>query len=217
MSDAGQLEIPSWVGSLETFRRWLDSDLVPEDGRVCYLEGKVWIDISKEQLFSHVLVKTEFTVVLGRLVKEEKLGLFLGDGALFCSVDADIAAKADATFVSTASLVDRVRLIEGKEGGYVELEGAPDMMLEVVSQSSVRKDYEILRKGYWDAGVREYWLVDARKEPLRFDLLQHTANGYRAAVKKDDWVKSKVFARSFRLIKGANRLVGHSEFTLQIR
>jgi hypothetical protein len=31
-----------------------------------------------------VLVKTEFAVVLGSLVKEAKLGLFLGDGALVC-------------------------------------------------------------------------------------------------------------------------------------
>jgi Uma2 family endonuclease len=113
-------------------------------------------------------------------------------------------------------LLDRVRLIEGKEGGFVEMEGAPHMMLEVVGQSSVRKDNEWLRKSYWEAGVREYWLVDARGETPRFDLLQHTTTGYRAVAKKEGWVKSKVFGRSFRLTRQINHL-GNPEFTLDVR
>src|SRR5256885_8764701 len=53
------------------------------------------------------------------------------------------------------------------EEGYLELEGTPDMVLEVVSESSVQKDTKRLRQLYWQAGIREYWLVDARREPDR--------------------------------------------------
>jgi Uma2 family endonuclease len=49
-----------------------------------------------------------------------------------------------------------VRLIEGKRGGYTEIQGSPDMVLEVVSDSNVHKDYELLRRAYWEAGIREY-------------------------------------------------------------
>jgi hypothetical protein len=44
-------------------------------------------------------------------------------------------------------------LIEGKEEGHVELEGSLDMVLEVVSASSVHKDTVVLRRAYWQAGM----------------------------------------------------------------
>src|SRR5438105_4589106 len=77
----------------------------------------------------------------------------------------------------------RVRLIEGADGGYVELQGTPEMVLEVISRSSEKKDTVVLMKAYWEAGIPEYWLVDARKEPLKFDILRHTSRGYVAARK----------------------------------
>jgi Uma2 family endonuclease len=109
-----------------------------------------------------------------------------------------------------------VRLIEGKQGGYLELEGSPDMVLEVISTSSVRKDTVIMRQAYWEAGIREYWLVDARREPLKFDILRHTPKGYAATRKQDGWMKSAVFGKSFRLTQRLNQL-GHPEYTLEVR
>jgi Uma2 family endonuclease len=214
--ESDEVSVPSWVTDLESFRRWADTNDFPEDGRICYLKGEVWVDMSKEQLFTHVSAKTEITVVLGGLVKTGRLGLFLGDGAMLSNVDADIAVVPDALFVSTAGLQDRVRLIEGKDEGYVELEGSPDMVLEVVSRSSVHKDTEVLRQAYWEAGVREYWLADARPDPLAFDVLRHTARGYRATPKKGGWLASAVFGKSFRLTRQVNTL-GHPEYTLAVR
>ena len=60
----------------------------------------------------------------------------------------------------------RVKLIEGKEDGYVELEGSPDMVLEVVSDSSVEKDNDVLMDLYWKAGIREYWVLDVNARQL---------------------------------------------------
>jgi hypothetical protein len=214
--ESEQVSVPGWVKDLASFRRWADSDDFPETGRICWLDGEVWVDMSKEQIFTHVLVKTEVTTVLGGLVKAAELGLFLGDGALLSSVDVDIAVKPDALFVTTAGLQDRVRLIEGKDEGYVELEGAPDMVLEVVSRSSVQKDTRTLREDYWRAGVREYWLIDARADPLPFDVLRHTPKGYRATPKKDGWLRSVVFGQSFRLLRRSNAL-GHPQLTLEVR
>ena len=65
------------------------------------------------------------------------------------------------------------------------------MVLEVLSNSSVRKDDVDLRQAYWEAGIREYWLVDARKPPLRFEILNYTQRGYTARRKKDGWSKSR--------------------------
>lgn len=43
-------------------------------------------------------------------------------------------------------------------------EGAPDMVIEIVSPSSRRMDYTTKNTLYSDAGVREYWIVDPAKE-----------------------------------------------------
>jgi Uma2 family endonuclease len=90
------------------------------------------------------------------------------------------------------------------------------MALEVVSRSSVQKDTVVLRDAYWKAGVREYWLVDARKEPLQFDILRRTAKGFAATRKQGGWMKSAVFGKSFRLTQQTNAL-GHPEYTLAVR
>lgn len=215
--DAAEVHIPAWVVDLQSFRRWVESDDLPEKTRIWYLKGEVWVDMSKEQIFSHIAVKFEYTLVIGGLVKAGQLGRYFPDGLLLTNVSADLSGNPDGTFVATESLqTDRVRLVEGAEGGYVELEGTPDMVLEIISRSSVNKDTVVLHQAYWEAGIREYWLVDARKEPLRFDILRHTPKGYVVTRKQGGWVKSAVFGKSFRLTQqtGAD---GYPQFRLEVR
>jgi Uma2 family endonuclease len=100
------------------------------------------------------------------------------------------------------------------EEGHVEIEGTPDMVLEVVSTRSVRKDTKVLRGLYAKAGIPEYWLVDARKDPPQFDVLHWTGRGYTATRRKQGWLKSKVFGRSFLLESRPDRL-GNSQFLLR--
>lgn len=217
INESRQVSVPTWVQDMDSFRRWVDAEDFPEESRAWYLKGEVWIDMSREQIFTHVLVKTEITIVLGHLVKAGQLGLFLADGALLSNSDADISGKPDALFVSEQALrTGRVKMLEGWEEGHVELEGAPDMVLEVVSPGSVHKDTILLRQAYAEAGIREYWLVDARREPLRFDILRRTAKGYTASRRADGWIKSAVFGKSFRLTQRVNAL-GHPEYTLAVR
>jgi Uma2 family endonuclease len=212
-----QVVIPNWVTNIDAFRRWVDADDFPENGRIWWLKGEVWADMSKEQIFTHVLVKTELTIVLGSLVKREQLGQFLTDGLLLSNFAADISGKPDSTFLSTATLQsDRVRLIEGKEGGFVELQGSPDMVLEILSTSSVKKDTVVLKQAYWEAGIPEYWLVDVRGEPLQFDIFRHTPQGYVARRKQGGWIKSAVFGKSFQLTQQTGP-TGHPDYTLAVR
>ncbi len=216
LTELDRVSVPHWVVDLASFRRWADSEDFPENGRICYFNREVWIDMGKEQIFTHVLVKTRISAVLSQIVEANRSGLFLGDGVMLSNVDADLAVKPDALFVSTESLADRVRILEGKREGYVELEGSPDMVLEVVSASSEEKDTSHLRRDYWEANIREYWLVDARPDPLIFDILRHTPKGYRSTPKREGWIKSAVFGQSFRLTRRVNAL-GHPEYTLDAR
>ena len=215
--DDEAVHIPPWVCDLESFRRWAVSDEAPESIPVFFLAGEVWVDMSKEQLFTHGCLKQEFFQVLGQLVKRKRLGRFFPDGLLLSSEDADLSGNPDGTFVSKEAFREQhVRLIEGARSGYVEMEGSPDMVLEVVSDSSVEKDTEVLKELYSKAGIREYWLVDARDESLDFDIFRLTSRGYSATRKVDGWMKSAVFGQSFRLTRETDEL-GHPEFTLEVR
>jgi Uma2 family endonuclease len=217
ISDDGELTIPAEVVDINSFRGWVDSPNYPERGRIWWLGGKVWADMSREQIFTHLAVKNEYAVVLTGQARAGKRGLFLPDGLLLSNFAADIAGNPDGTFISNETLdSDRIRLIEGAEGGFVEVQGSPDMTMEVVSDSSRKKDTVLLRKGYWDAGVREYWLVDARKDPVLFEILRHTAKGYVSVRSVNGWLKSAVFGKSFRLTKIIDRR-GHSQFTLHVK
>ena len=212
-----ELDIPSGVTDLASFREWIDAPDFPEKVPVWWLHGKVWADMSREQLFSHNVVRTAITSVLWHLAVSEERGVIWSDGAFLSNADADIAGKPDLIFAKHESLASgRVVLAEDREKGFVEIVGAPDMVLEVVSRSSVTKDKRDLFKAYWDAGVSEYWVVDARRSPAVFDLWKHSANGYVAAQKRDGWVKSNVFGKSFRLIEKTDRS-GLPDYRLEVR
>jgi len=217
INESFQVTVPDWVVDLESFRRWADADDFPDSGRVCYLKGEVWVDMSKEQVFTHTRVKGRIYSALDALTTAEELGICLPDGPRLSNEAAKLSSRPDAAFVSAASLESkRVLLVEGMEEGILELEGSPDIVLEVISNSSVRKDTVILRQAYWEAGVQEYWLVDARKQPLTFDILRRTARGYVATRKQGGWLKSSVFGKSFRLTQGTDFL-GQPSFTLEAR
>jgi Uma2 family endonuclease len=200
----------------EAFRRWARSPEFPERGRFSYLNGELWVDLSMEQLFSHNRVKPKFAAVLDGFVDAEELGYYFSDGTLI-SHPAGLSTEPDGVFVSSQALeTQRVRLVEGTEEGYVELEGTPDMVLEVVSRYSVRKDTEVLRDLYWRAGISEYWLVDARGSALRFDMLRRGAKRYVATRTQNGWLRSVVFSRSFRLTQKLDSR-GHPRYKLEVQ
>jgi Uma2 family endonuclease len=217
LTEVSQVKIPIWVVDLNSFRRWVHSLAVPEDARVYWVGGEVWVDMSNEQIFTHVRVKGVIFRILAALAEDFDLGLMLQDGALLSNDDASIGVNPDALFISNASREEgRVTFVEGRDGGDVEIRGTPDMVLEVVSRGSVTKDTEILFEGYWKAAIPEYWLVDARKSPARFDIYRNTPDGYVAIRRRDGWLKSNVFGRQFRFADSKDRF-GHPAYSLEVK
>jgi Uma2 family endonuclease len=211
---AGRGRIPDWVVDLDSFRRWSRSDDFPESGWFSYLAGEVWADPSMETA-GHNQAKWEVSLVLGGLVKAQTLGLFFPDRMRLVNVEADLSTEPDAMFISNKTLDAGTAQLEHGEVT-LEVTGSPDMVLEVVSPSSVEKDTVILRQLYWNAGVREYWLVDPRGLELHFDILRRAEKGYVATRRHQGWLKSTVFGKSFRLTKQTDAR-GNPVFTLEAR
>jgi len=200
-----QLEIPT-IRSLSDFRRWAMSEQFPERGRIDFIAGCIEVDMSPEDLFRHGTPKTELIRVLAGLVKAEGLGELLSDRSRVTCPAADLSAEPDIVFVSEQSLQHgRVRLVPkvGAESDrYIEIEGAPDLTVEIVSDSTVRKDTVRLPRAYWRAGVGEFWLVDARRERLLFRIHRRGKSGWLVAkTDAEGFQASRVLGRRFRLTR----------------
>jgi Uma2 family endonuclease len=213
----GEVRVPDEVTDLKSFRAWARSDDFPTGCRIDYLAGLIWIDQTMERLFSHNLVKTACTISVGGLVDRENRGRYFSDGVRLVNPGGDLSPEPDGLFASWETFQSgRLRCVTQSNGDYLELEGTPDMALEVVSRSSVQKDTKVLFALYWEIGIPEYWLIDARKDVIRFDIFKHTAKGYVAVKKHGGWLKSNVFGKEFRLTRQTDP-VGQPQFTLAVR
>ena len=217
IADTGVLRMPVQVTDLEAFRCWVHSEALPEDTRACFLDGEVWVDMSKEQLFSHNQVKSEFNIVLGMLAKTSRGGRYLPDGMLLTNTEANLSSQPNGLYFSAESLQSgRILLVEGAKSGIVEIEGSADMVLEIISDSSVEKDTRVLPDLYFRAGVAEFWRVDARGNTVSFEILRRGFTDFEAVENVGGWLKSDVFGRAFSLARQSDAM-GHPEYTLSHR
>ena len=165
----GCYRVPADVFTLSRFREWVHGGDFPEKGRASFIRGSVEVEMSPENLETHNAVKTEITGGLRELLKQRRIGRLYSDRAMFVCPEADISTEPDAMFCSHESRRSgRVRQVEWTKGSgdFVEVVGVPDLVVEVVSTSSVRKDTKLLRRQYYQAGIPEYWLVDGFRSEL---------------------------------------------------
>jgi Uma2 family endonuclease len=169
--------------------------------RVALINREIWIDMNAEALDTHNRLKGCITGVISQLIDSLDWGYCYADGALVTIPKADVSNEPDACYVSVESFRNgRMRERQSKSGSQsLSLVGPPDWILEVVSDSSVQKDTVILKEGYFRAGVREYWLVDARKEKVDFQMLVPGKTGFVARPRRGGWVTSPLFRRKFSL------------------
>ena len=99
---------------------------------------------------SHQRVATDLVTVLNAFVQESDLGRVY-------------AAPTDVV-LSETNVVQPDLLFVSKEREQIitraNIQGAPDLAVEIRSPSTDERDRTVKRKLYADHGVREYWLVD---------------------------------------------------------
>jgi Uma2 family endonuclease len=192
------------VQTLEDFREWALSDAFPESGRFDFIDGNIEVDLSLERVFTHNAPKVAIVARLVDLSDQAIPGDVFCTRMRFSSVPANLSVQPDVFFLSCATLDSgHAKLIPDEsnpEQGYNEVEGGPDVVVEILSDISVKRDKNRLPKAYFEAGVRELWLADARAEELVF--LVHCRGQDRFVVQSCDregWQHSGVFDRRIRL------------------
>ena len=213
-----RIEVPLDLRSLAEFRRWAFSDDFPQRARIDYINGRVEVDISPEEVYSHGTLKSEIHGVLWNRVKSGRLGDIFVDGTRISCSAANLSAEPDIVLVSHQSLDEvRVKLVpkaSGEPGRYVELEGGPDLIVEIVSDSSVVKDTQRLPVAYFAAGVREFWLADARGDELLFRIHRRGKTEFEPVdVNDDGFQRSQVMESNYQLTRSWDQR-GRWEFDL---
>jgi Uma2 family endonuclease len=210
------LYIPPDIHTLAGFRKWALSDACPEKLPVMFLGGEVYIDMSKEEIRSHAAVKTAVAGTMFNLNRECDFGNLYSNGVLVTNEEADVSNNPDVLAVFWESLEKNLVRYVSRGKRDVEIVGSPDWALEIVSRGSVTKDKRKLRKAYHRAGIREYWIIDARRDEISFVVLYWRKSGYAAAPHHDGWVHSRVFQRDFRLTRKPDRR-GAWKYTLDVK
>lgn len=132
----------------------------PEDERIELIDGVIY-DMSAPYL-DHQDIVGEIAFALKSYIRQNKGKCRVYESPVDVQLDCD-----DKTMVQPDVLVvcQRDRLTKRN------IFGAPDMVVEVISKFTRKKDMSLKLHKYSNAGVREYWIVDPKnKMVLVYDL-----------------------------------------------
>ncbi len=113
-------------------------------------------------------------ILLGRLHLE--LGLYLQQHPKGVVIFAPSDVFLDEVNVFQPDLYyvsNRRRKVIAKGG----VEGAPDLVVEILSPSTSRQDRTEKRRVYAQAGVKEMWIVDPKARQIEVHALRKSAGG----------------------------------------
>jgi Uma2 family endonuclease len=205
----GALHVPEAALTHAGFREWVTSTDLPEGVRLSYVGGEVFLEMSPESIDTHNRVKVEVTSALHTLVRAMDIGEVFADRALLTHEAARLSTEPDAMLATWETLSSgRLKSVPKKNrpDDAIELVGTPDLVVEIVSDSSVRKDLVALRERYARAGIPEYWLIDARGEDIRFEILVLGEDGYAPSAPSGEPQPSPLLGRAFELTRAKSRI-----------
>jgi Uma2 family endonuclease len=126
-----------------------DFCLLPDDGkRREIIEGELFVTPSPQTPHQRAVMR--LSAHLWQFVESHKLGeLFAAPfDVVFSEFDV---VEPDLLYISNA----RANVLTNKN-----VQGAPDLVVEILSESTARVDRSIKLKLYGKFGVQEYWIID---------------------------------------------------------
>jgi len=136
-----------------------DYQTLPEDSLKRYelLDGDILVSPAPTVLHQWVAANLEF--ILQSHVRRHHLGVVLASpiDVVFGEGNVREVVQPDILFISN----ERRRIISDKE-----IQGAPDLLIEVLSESTAERDRGYKKTLYGRYGVCEYWLADPQARTI---------------------------------------------------
>ena len=147
---------------------WEDYLLFPDDGcRHELIDGEH--HVTPSPLTKHQRIVLNLSLILGPFVRKKKLGeVFVSPvDVVFSHLDVVVP---DLVYVSN----ERSKVVTDKN-----LQGAPDLVVEILSESTRKTDEITKRKLYERFGVKEYWILDPVLDTAK--VFRRGARGFERA------------------------------------
>ena len=143
-------------------KRWTYEEYyrLDDDQRYEIIDGNLLMAPAPDT--SHQDWSRELTVLLAAYVKRTKLGKVFA-APVDVVLDAENTVQPDLVFVSSANL----GIIQQRA-----IFGTPDLLVEIVSPSSMRRDRYDKKELYARFGVKEYWIGDPANVALEILTLK---------------------------------------------
>ncbi len=128
--------------------------LLPEDKRYELIEGELLTVPSPD--VEHQELSRDLEHILWEFVKQNNLGSIF-NAPLDVVLSEEDVVQPDILFVSK----ERAHIIKEKN-----IQGAPDLVIEILSPATSERERTLKRKLYAKYGVKEYWIVDPEEKSI---------------------------------------------------
>ncbi len=115
----------------------------------------------------HQIISRRIEFELLKFVEEKKLGEVI-DAPIDVYFSETETYQPDIIFISK----ERLHII-----GEKKIEGAPDLVIEILSESTAYYDLRHKKNVYEKTGVKEYWIVDPIEKSI--EVYENTPKGFR--------------------------------------
>ncbi|MFN3533288.1 MAG: Uma2 family endonuclease [Candidatus Brocadia sp.] len=133
---------------------------LPEDKRYEIIDGDLFMVPSPNERHQHIL--SNIFYILFDYVRKNKLG------TVYCAPFDILFSEEDIVQPDIIFVSNKNKKIITKDN----IKGAPDLLVEILSPSTSKRDIGIKKKLYARHGVREYWIVDPEHETVEVFLLR---------------------------------------------
>jgi len=180
----------------ETMVNTLDLDL---NKRYTYKDYLTWIDDKRRELYDgfikmmspapkrmHQNISSFLHIEIGYFLKKKRCKIFAapfdirlpkkGNEEIYDVVQPDLSIICDPKKLD--------------ENGCL---GAPDMIIEIISKATAKRDAIEKYKIYEEAGVREYWIVYPETELVHVFLLKENKYELKQIYANDDKIEVNIF------------------------
>jgi len=134
-----------------------------DDKRYELIDGELLMTPSPFTRHQRISRKIEF--ILEKFITENNLGeIFYAPCDVY--LDNENVVQPDILFISK----DRMNII-----GEKNIQGAPDLTIEIVSENSAYRDMVLKKKLYARSGVKEYWIIIPEEKEIEVYILAENA------------------------------------------